>query len=101
MVTASNCPQSDILEVQPSSPTFASKLAAIAPPIIAIISATGLKIGGVEFKTSGVIAFCAVLIVANVTGAILWDRSQQRAQRRLELSMENLANKDRVNVVSK
>lgn len=88
------------IEVQPRSTSITTKIAAGASAVAPVIAATGLKIGGVEFKTGGLIAIAAVIIVGMVLGAWLWDRSQERRSAELRAGMANLANPDRLNVVA-
>lgn len=88
------------IEVQPRSTSITTKIAAGASAVAPVIAATGLKIGGVEFKTGGLIAIAAVIIVGMVLGAWLWDRSQQRRSEELRLGMINFADKNKLNVVA-
>lgn len=96
-------PQADKPKVTPieAPPTsITTKVAATAGAIGPVIAATGLKIGGVEFKTGGIIAFAAVVIVGMVVAAWIWNQSQERRERRQRLSMENLASDSKGNVIA-
>src|SRR5262245_52648343 len=80
--------------------SIVTKIGAAASAAGPVIAATGLKIGGVEFKTGGLIAFAAVLIVGMVIAAYLWNEAQKRRHDELKLSMEHLASPDKANVIA-
>lgn len=89
-----------VIEVQPRSTSITTKIAAGASAVAPVLAATGLKIGGVEFKTGGLIAIAAVIIVGMIVGAWIWNESQKRRSEELRLSMANLANPEKLNVVA-
>jgi len=96
---APQAPKPEVTPVGSPKGSIVTKIAAGASAMGPILGATGLKIGGVEFKTGGLIAFAAVLIVGMVLAAWIYNEDRKRADRRQERSMENLANPNRENIV--
>lgn len=92
--------QPPVVEVKSPGTSLATKIASISGPVATIAGATGLKLGGVEFKTGGLVAFAAVLIVVIIVGAWIYDRGKQRELERLKLSVNNLADPNKANVVA-
>lgn len=90
----------EVLPVAPPKTSLTTRIAAAVSAIMPIVTATGLKIGGVEFQTGGLIAMAAVVIVGMVVGAWLWNSSQNRRHEELLASMGNLASPDRANVIA-
>lgn len=88
------------IEVQPRSTSITTKIAAGASAVAPVVAATGLKIGGIEFKTGGLIAVAAVIIVGMVLAAWIWNESQKRRSEELRLSISNLASPEKLNVVA-
>lgn len=88
------------IEVQPRSTSITTKIAAGASAVAPVVAATGLKIGGVEFKTGGLIAIAAVIIVGMLIAAWMWNESQKRRSEELRASMSNLASPEKLNVVA-
>lgn len=97
---APQAPKPEVTPVAPPGTSIVTKIAAGASAAGPVIAATGLKIGGVEFKTGGLIAFAAVLIVGMIVSAWLWDSAQKRRHEELKLSMQNLADPNKRNVVA-
>lgn len=93
-------PKPEVLPVEAPKGSIITKIAAAASAAGPVIGATGLKIGGVEFKTGGLIAFAAVVIVGMVLAAILYNEDRKRAFERQKMSIDNLADKDRRNVIA-
>jgi len=89
------------VEVKASESSLGAKIAAAGPAIGTAISGMGLKLGGVTFNAWTIIAFCSVLIIGIIVGAILWDRSQERALRKSELNANTLADPTKHNVIIK
>lgn len=98
--SATQAPKPEVTPVAAPSTSITTKIAAAASAAGPVIAATGLKIGGVEFKTGGLIAIAAVVIVGMIIGAWIYNQSQERAFARQKLSMENLANGNRENVIA-
>jgi hypothetical protein len=88
------------IQVQPRDTSIVTKISAGAAAAAPVVAATGLKIGGVEFKTGGLIAIAAVIIVGMIIAAWLWNAAQNRRHDELKLSMINLADRDKLNVVA-
>jgi len=88
------------VELKPQGASLTTKIAAAAAPAMTAATALGIKVGNVELTQATVIGICAVVLISIVVGAYLYNEGQKRAQERLKLSMENLANKDRHNVVA-
>lgn len=93
--------QQPVVEVKNEGMSWTTKIASAGPALTAALGATGLKLSGIEFHTGGLIAFAAIVVVAIIVGAILYDRGQERAQRRLEMNVNNMADPNRNNVVGK
>jgi len=90
----------EVLPVSAPKTSIVTKIGAAASALGPIVGATGLKIGGVEFKTGGLIAFAAVMIVGMIIAAWLWNQAQIRRHEELKMSINNLADKDRRNVIA-
>lgn len=97
---AIQAPKPEVTPVAAPATSITTKIAAAASAAGPVIAATGLKIGGVEFSTGGLVAIAAVIIVGMIVGAWLWNQSQERAFARQRLSMENLASENRGNVIA-
>lgn len=97
---APQAPKPEVIPVSAPSTSITTKVAAAASAAGPVIAATGLKIGGVEFKTGGLVAIAAVVIVGMLVAAYLWNESQKRAFERQRLSMENLASETKSNVIA-
>ena len=97
---ALQAPKPTVTPVSAPGTSIVTKIAAAASAAGPVLAATGLKIGGVEFKTGGLIAFAAVLIVGMVVGAWIWNESQKRRSAELQLSMSNLASPDKENIIA-
>lgn len=97
---AQQAPKPTVTPVEAPPTSITTKIVATASAIAPAIAATGLKIGGVEFKTGGLVAFAAVVIVGMVVAAWIWNQSQERRERRQRLSMENLASDSKGNVIA-
>lgn len=89
-----------VLPVEPPPTSIVTKIAAGASAAGPVIAATGLKVGGVEFKTGGLVAIAAVIIVGMLVAAYLWNESQKRAFERQKLTMDHLADPDKQNVIA-
>lgn len=81
--------------------SITSKIAAATAAVTPILTATGLKIGGIQFSGVGVIALCFLIAVGVVVAGVLWDRDRQRQFERQKLSIQNLASPTLNNVVAK
>lgn len=90
----------EVLPVEKPKGSILTKIAAAASAMGPVIGATGLKIGGVEFKTGGLIAFAAVLIVGMVLAAWLYNEDRKRRREEQKESMLNLADPNRANIVA-
>lgn len=90
----------EVLPVEAPKGSIMTKIAAAAGAAGPVIGATGLKIGGVEFKTGGLIAFAAVLIAGMILAAWIYNEDRKRAFQRQQMSVNNLADKDRRNVIA-
>lgn len=97
---APQAPKPEVTPVSPPATSITTKIAAAAGAAGPVIAATGLKIGGVEFSTGGVVALAAVIIVGMIVAAWLWNQSQERAFARQRLSIENLASEGKGNVIA-
>jgi hypothetical protein len=89
-----------VVEVATPKGSLTSKIAAASAAIAPILSATGLKIGGMQFSQLAVVALIALIAVGLIVGAVLWDRDRQRQFERQKLSMANLASPDKGNVIA-
>jgi putative chitinase len=89
-----------VVEVPTPKGSITSKIAAATAALGPIFSATGLKIGGVQFSQLTLIAIIALIGVGIIVGAVLWDRDRGRQFERQKLSMANLASSDKANVVA-
>jgi hypothetical protein len=89
-----------VVEVPTPKGSITSKIAAATAALGPIFSATGLKIGGVQFSQLTLIAIIALIGVGLIVGAVLWDRDRGRQFERQKLSMANLASSDKANVVA-
>jgi len=89
-----------IIEVKNQGASITTKIAAGISAVTPVLTATGLKIGGVELTTGALYAFAAIAIVGIVTAAYIYNRGQDRAFERQKLSMNNLADRGRNNVVA-
>lgn len=87
------------VEVKSQGVSMWSKAQALWPTIATAVGGLGLKASGFSFGTVGLLIFGGVVIVCVVVGALLWNAAKNREQERLRWSQENLANRDRVNVV--
>lgn len=90
----------NVTPVAAPATSIATKVAAAASAAGPVVAATGLKIGGVEFKTGGLVAIAAVIIVGMIVAAWIYNESQKRAFERQRLSMENLASDNKANVIA-
>lgn len=90
----------EVLPVEAPKGSIMTKIAAAAGAAGPVIGATGLKIGGVEFKTGGLIAFAAVLIAGMILAAWIYNEDRKRAFQRQQMSVNNIADKDRRNVIA-
>lgn len=97
---APQAPKPEVTPVAAPATSITTKIAAAASAAAPVVAATGLKIGGVEFHTGGLIAIATVIIVGMVLAAYLWNQSQERAFQRQKLSIENLASDNRGNVIA-
>ena len=93
-------PKPEVTPVEAPKSSIVTKIGAAASAAGPVLAATGLKIGGVEFKTGGLVAFAAVLIVGMIIAAWLWNQSQERAFERQKMSINNLADPERSNIVA-
>lgn len=97
---APQAPKPEVTPIAPPKGSIITKIAAAASAAGPVIGATGLKIGGVEFKTGGLIAFAAVLIVGMIIGAWLYNEDRKRRREEQKESMMNLADPNRANIVA-
>lgn len=89
-----------VVEVKNQGASWTTKIAAGASAITPVLTATGLKIGGIELSTGALYAFAAIAIVGLIVGGWIYNEGQKRAFERQKLSMENMANPNRGNVVA-
>ena len=97
---APQAPKPEVTPVSAPATSWTTKIAAGASAVAPVVAATGLKIGGVEFKTGGLVAISAIIIVGMVVAAWLYNESQKRRSQELQLSIANLASPDRENVIA-
>jgi putative chitinase len=89
-----------VVEVSAPQTSTATKVAAAAGPVGTAIAALGIKIGGVELSENAIIALCAVFVVSIIVAGWMWNQSQERRWKRQELSVSNLADRSKNNVVA-
>lgn len=97
---ALQAPKPTVTPVEAPPTSITTKVAAGVSAIAPVLTAAGIKIGGIELSTAGVIALSAVIIVGMVIGAWIWNQSQERRERRHRLTMENLASETKSNVIA-
>lgn len=97
---ALQAPKPTVTPVEAPPTSITTKVAAGVSAIAPVLTAAGIKIGGIELSTAGVIALSAVIIVGMVIGAWIWNQSQERRERRQRLSMEHLASEVKSNVIA-
>lgn len=97
---ALQAPKPTVTPVEAPPTSISTKVAAGVSAIAPVLTAAGIKIGGIELSTAGVIALSAVIIVGMVIGAWIWNQSQERRERRQRLTMENLASDTKSNVIA-
>jgi ribose/xylose/arabinose/galactoside ABC-type transport system permease subunit len=79
---------------------MATKVAAAAGPVGTAAAALGIKIGGIQLSENSIIALCAVFVVSIIVAGYLWNQSQERRWKRQALSVNNLADRGKDNVVA-
>lgn len=90
----------EVLPVSAPKGSILTKIAAAASAAGPVIGATGLKIGGVEFRTGGLIAMAAIIITGMVCATIIYIGDRNRSHEKQILSMQNLADPSKANVVA-
>jgi predicted chitinase len=89
-----------VVNVPTPKGSITSKVAAATAAVGPILGATGLKLGGIEFSAMSIIAICVLIGVGVITAAILFDRDRERQLKRQLASVNNLADRNRDNVVA-
>ena len=97
---APQAPKSPVTPVEAPPTSITTKIAAATSAIAPVLTAAGIKIGGVELSTAGVIALSMVVIVGMVLAAWIYNSSQERRERRQARSMDNLASDVKSNVIA-
>ena len=97
---APQAPKPDVLPVAPPKGSIVTKIAAAASALGPVMGATGLKLGGIEFKTGGLIAFAAILIAGMICATIIYNKDRERRHAELLASMNNLADANKANVIA-
>ena len=89
-----------VVEVKPQGVSTLTKIGAAAGPVGTAITALGIKIGGIQITQGTIYAFCAVAVIALVCSTIIYITGKQREMEKLRISMNNMADPDRANVVA-
>jgi hypothetical protein len=89
-----------VIEVAAPQTSMATKVAAAAGPVGTAAAALGIKIGGIQLSENSIIALCAVFVVSIIVAGYLWNQSQERRWKRQALSVNNLADRGKDNVVA-
>ncbi len=88
------------VEVKSDGMSLTTKIGAAAGPVGTMATALGIKVGGIQITQGTIYALCAVAVIALVCSTVIYITGKNREQRRLEMSMNNLADKNRNNVVA-
>lgn len=89
-----------VIEVKTQKVSWTTKIAAVLGPVGTFFTTIGLKVGGVQFTQSVILALIAAYIVTVIVGAWLYNEGKNRADRRQQHGMNNLADPNRANVVA-
>ena len=88
------------IEVKNQGASITTKVAAAAPVVGGVATALGIKIGNVQLSEPTLLALCGVIALALIVGAFIYNEGQKRAFERQKLSMNNLADPNKHNVVA-
>lgn len=94
---ASNPPST---EVKPSGMSLPTKIAAAAGPVGTAATALGIKIGNIAITQNTIYALAFIAVAAIVCSTIIYITGKNREWERQKLSMMNLADPNRGNVVA-
>lgn len=89
-----------VVEVNPSKVSMTTKIGSTLAPVGTFLTAVGFKIGGVSVTNGVIITFLVVFAVSLVVAAWIYNEGQKRAFERQKLSMNNMADPNRANVVA-
>jgi hypothetical protein len=89
-----------VVNVPTPKGSITTKIAAATAAIGPILGATGIKLGGVELSQGTIVVLGVVIVAGMILGAVMWDRDRERQLRRQLASVNNLADKGRMNVTA-
>lgn len=89
-----------VVEIKPQRPSLMTRITAAFSALTPMLTAAGIKIGGVELSTGGLIAIASVVVVGIIVGAWVYNEGQKRALERAKLNVETLSNPHKANVVT-
>lgn len=89
-----------VVEIKSNGVSWWTKIQAALAPITTFATGVGLKIGGVTITRDVLLVFMICLTVSFAIGAWVYNKGKDREQERLRWGMDNLADRNRNNVVA-